>query len=161
MGLKGGALLDGWRGALLKQWTFLTAITAGSGLPETPLVVTAVPGTGVTNTIRPNRTRAPLDADSGGRFLNKAAYATPGSGEWGNARRNSIIGPNQFSLNASMARSFRLGDKLNLDARLDATNAINRVNYSSWNTTITSPQFGLPTAANTMRMLQMTFRVRF
>ena len=161
MGLRGGALLEGWRGALLKQWTFLTAITAGSGLPQTPLVVTAVPGTGVTNTVRPNRTGAPLYAGSGGRFLNKAAYSTPASGEWGNARRNSIIGPNQFSLNASMARSFRLSDKLNLDARLDATNAINRVNYSSWNTTITSPQFGLPTAANSMRMVQMTFRVRF
>lgn len=161
MGLKGGTLLGGWRGTLLKQWTFLTAISAGSGLPQTPLVVTAVPGTGVTNTIRPNRTEAPLYIESGGRFLNKAAYTTPGLGEWGNARRDSIIGPNQFSLNASMARAFRLSDKLSLDARVDATNAINRVNYSAWNTTVTSPQFGLPTSANAMRLLQTTFRVRF
>lgn len=161
MGLKGGTLLGGWRGALLKQWTLLTAITAGSGLPETPLIVTAVPGTGVTNTIRPNRTGAPLYVGSGGRFLNKAAYTTPGLGEWGNARRDSIIGPDQFSLNASMARAFRLSDKLSLEARVDATNAINHVNYSAWNTTITSPQFGLPTAANAMRLLQTTLRVRF
>jgi hypothetical protein len=60
-----------------------------------------------------------------------------------------------------MARTFRLNDKLSLDARINATNAINHVNYSAWNTTLTSPQFGLPTAANSMRMLQTTFRVRF
>jgi hypothetical protein len=124
-------------------------------------VVEAVPGTGVTNTIRPDRTAAPLYAGSGGRFLSRAAYATPAPGQWGNARRDSIIGPSQFSMNASMARGFRLSDKLTLDARIDATNAINHVNYSAWNTTITSPQFGLPSAANAMRLLEMTFRVRF
>ncbi|HEV2280250.1 MAG TPA: carboxypeptidase-like regulatory domain-containing protein [Acidobacteriaceae bacterium] len=161
MGLKGGGLLGGWRGTLLKQWTFLTKIKAGSGLPQTPLVVQAVPGTGVTNTIRPDRTSAPLYAGSGGRFLNRAAYAPPAPGQWGNARRDSIIGPSQFSMNASMARGFRLSDKLTLDARIDATNAINYVNYSAWNTTVTSPQFGLPSAANAMRLLELTFRVRF
>ena len=60
-----------------------------------------------------------------------------------------------------MARTFRLNDKLNLDARVDSTNAINHVNYSAWNAIVTSPQFGLPTAANEMRSLQTTLRVRF
>ncbi len=161
MGLKGGTLLSGWRGVLLKEWTFMTVITAGSGLPETPLVLEAVPGTGVTNTIRPDRTAAPLYARSPGHFLNPAAYTSPAPGEWGNARRNSIIGPDQFSLNASIARTFRLNDKLNLDVRIDSSNAINHVNYSAWNSVVTSPQFGLPTAANAMRTLQTTFRVRF
>ena len=161
MGLAGGTLLGGWRGALLKEWTVLTDITAGSGLPETPIYLEAVPGTGYTGNIRPNRTGAPLYSASPGHFLNQAAFAAPAADTWGNAGRDSIIGPDQFSLNASLARTFRLSDKLNLDARIDSTNAINHVNYSAWNATTTSPQFGLPTSANGMRSLQTTFRVRF
>ena len=161
MGLKGGTLLSGWRGALYKEWTLLTEISAGSGLPETPVYIEAVPGTGVTGTLRPNRTNAPLYGARAGYFLNQAAYTAPASGQWGNAGRDSITGPDQFSLNASLERTFRLNDKLNLDARIDATNAINHVTYSEWNSAVSSPQFGLPTATNGMRSLQTTFRVRF
>ncbi len=161
MGLKGGTLLSGWKGELYKEWTLLTEITAGSGLPETPDYIEAVPGTGVTGTLRPNRTGAPLYGRHAGYFLNQAAFTAPATGQWGNAGRDSITGPDEFTMNASLARTFRLSDKLNLDARIDATNAINHVTYSGWNTAVTSPQFGLPTAANSMRSVQTTFRVRF
>ena len=59
VGLGGGALLSGWRGKVLKRWTVLGQITAGSGLPETPIYLAAVPGTGVTGSIRPKRHRCP------------------------------------------------------------------------------------------------------
>ena len=36
VGLGGGSLLSGWRGKLLKRWTVLGQIAAGSGLPQTP-----------------------------------------------------------------------------------------------------------------------------
>jgi hypothetical protein len=42
MGIGGGTLVSGWRGALLKEWTFDTQITAGSGLPLTPVYIAAV-----------------------------------------------------------------------------------------------------------------------
>ena len=161
MGFGGGTLLNGWRGALLKEWTFAMQITAGSGLPLTPVYLSAVEGTGVTGTIRPDYTGAPLYAAPAGLFLNPAAYAAPAAGGWGNAGRNSIAGPAQFALNASLGRTFRLSDRFNLDLRIDSTNLLNNVTYSSWNTTVTSAQFGLPTAANAMRSLQTTLRLRF
>ncbi|HEY3938870.1 MAG TPA: carboxypeptidase regulatory-like domain-containing protein [Bryobacteraceae bacterium] len=161
MGSAGGTLLTGWKGALLKEWTFLTQITAGSGLPLTPVYPAAVNGTGVTGTIRPDYTGAPLYAAPSGLSLNPAAYTAPAPGQWGNAGRNSITGPAQFSLNASLGRTFRLNDRFNLDLRVDATNAFNHVTFTSWNTTVTSAQFGLPTAANAMRSVQTTLRVRF
>ncbi len=161
MGLGGGTLLSGWRAALLKEWTFLTQITAGSGLPETPIYFAAVNGTGVTGTIRPEYTGAPLYSPPPGFFLNPAAYTAPLPGQWGNAGRNSIIGPAQFAFNASLGRTFRLSDRLNLDLRVDSTNALNHVTYTSWNTTVNNAQFGLPIAANAMRSMQTTLRVRF
>jgi hypothetical protein len=161
MGLAGGTLLSGWRGALSKEWTFATQITAGSGLPQSPLYLAPVQGTGVTGTIRPNYTGAPLYAAPPGHFLNPAAYTPPLLGEWGNAGRNSITGPAQFTLNASLGRTFRLGDRFNLDLRVDSINALNRVNFTAWNTTVNSAQFGLPAAANAMRSVQTTLRLRF
>ncbi len=161
MGTGGGTLLSGWKGALLKDWTFAIEITAGSGLPQTPVYLAAVQGTGVTGTIRPEYTGAPLYTAPPGLFLNPAAYSAPFAGEWGNAGRDSIAGPAQFSLNASLARTFRLGDRLNLDLRVDSTNALNHVVFTAWNTTVNSVQFGLPAAANAMRSIQTTLRLRF
>ena len=93
--------------------------------------------------------------------LNPAAVTAPKAGHWGNAGRNSIIGPGQFTLNASMARTFRFTDRVNADFRLDATNVLNHVTYPKWNVVATSSQFGLPNSANAMRTVQATMRVRF
>jgi hypothetical protein len=92
-----------------------------------------------------------------GRYLNPAAYSAPLAGQWGTAGRNSIVGPSQFTLNASLGRTF--AD--NLDLRIDSTNALNHVTYPNWNTTVTSSQFGLPATANAMRSVQATLRWRF
>jgi Carboxypeptidase regulatory-like domain len=161
MGLTGGSLLSGWKSILLKGWSFLTMITVGSGFPETPVYLAPVPGTGVTGSIRPEYTGAPLYSPPAGLHLNPAAYTAPLSGEWGSAGRNSVIGPGEFSLNASVGRTFRIHGKYHLDLRVDSSNALNHVTYTGWNTTINSSQFGLPVAANAMRSLQTTLRLRF
>lgn len=162
IGIRGGTLMSGWRGALLKEWTIATQITAGSGLPLTPVYIAPVQGTGITGPIRPDYTGAPLYVQSGGSFLNPAAYAAPVPGQWGNAGRNSIIGPAQFSLNGSLSRTFRINDRFSLDASLNATNALNHVTYPSWITVINNPaQFGTASAANPMRSVLTSFRLRF
>jgi trimeric autotransporter adhesin len=161
MGLRGGTLIDGWRGRLFKDWTATSNITAASGLPQTPIWLAAVRGTGMTGSIRPDYTGASLYDAPPGMFLNPAAVGAPAPGEWGDAGRNSIIGPGQFSLNAALARTFRLKERINADLRFDSTNALNKVNYLRWNVVATGSQFGFPAAASPMRTLQATFRVRF
>jgi trimeric autotransporter adhesin len=161
MGIGGRTLLSGWRGRVLKEWTVMTKISAGSGMPETPIYLDVVPGTGFTGTIRPDLTGAPIRHASGGYFLNAAAYSAPAAGQWGTAGRDSIIGPNQFSLDAAMSRTFRLRDPFNLDIRVDATNLLNHATFTSWNNTVNSTTFGLPAAVNPMRTLQLTGRLRF
>jgi len=156
-----GTFWDGWRGKLFKEWTLTSQLTVGSGSPLTPVILAPVSGTGITGSLRPNVTGAPLYVESGGTFLNPAAFAAPASGQWGNAARNSITGPGQFGLNASLARTFHIGDRLSMDLRVDSTNVLNHVKFPSWITTVNSPQFGLPARANAMRTLQPSLRVRF
>jgi hypothetical protein len=160
VGIGGGTLIDGLKGTLFKGWTVTGQLTTGSGLPVTPVYLTSVAGTGVTGTLRPDVVGA-ADATADGFYLNPSAFAAPASGRWGDAGRNSITGPAQFSLNSGIARNFALGERLSLDWRVDATNILNRVTYTGINTIFGNPQFGLPNRVNTMRKVQTTLRLRF
>jgi hypothetical protein len=160
-GLGGGTLLGGWRGRTLKEWTVLSTLTLGSGLPETPLYPAAVPGTGFTNIIRPDLTGASIYTTNGNSHLNAAAYVAPSAGQWGSAGRNSIIGPDQLTLNSSLARTFRPHGKLYLDFSITSTNTLNHAVFSSWNNLVTNTQFGLPVAPGAMRSLETTVHLRY
>ncbi|HEY7389586.1 MAG TPA: carboxypeptidase regulatory-like domain-containing protein, partial [Bryobacteraceae bacterium] len=99
-GLGGGALVNGWKGALFKNWTFMSTLQVASGLPLTPTVGgLVVTGTGISNAVRADLTGAPIYAAPAGLFLNPSAFAAPLSGQWGNAGRDIITGPILFSLN--------------------------------------------------------------
>lgn len=160
-GLGGGDLLGGWRGRVLKDWTVATQVVAGTGLPETPVYFATIPGSGFSGTLRPNFYGAPVAVSQGGIHLNAGAYSAPTPGVYGNAGRNSITGPGQFSLNTSLARTFRPGKRFFLDARVDATNLLNHAAFTGWVTTVNSTQFGLAQGANPMRSVQTTVRLRF
>lgn len=160
-GLGGGSLLSGWRGKVLKEWTAVTTINAGSGLPQTPIYLAALPGSGFTGILRPDLTGSSIYAAPRGLHLNAAAFAAPQPGQFGHVGRYSINGPSQFTLNASLARTFRPSGRFYLDARIDATNLLNHGVFTSWIATVNSTQFGLPAAANPMRSLETTIRLRF
>jgi hypothetical protein len=165
MGMGGRSLMSGWPGRVYKEWTVAAQISAGSGLPETPVYLAAANGSGVTGNLRPDRTTAPLYAGSNGSFLNAAAYTSPLPGQWGTAGRDSITGPGTFTFNGSISRTFRIFKTSNLDVRVDGTNLLNHAVFTSYNTTINptlvDPVFGLPAGANSMRSLETTVRLRF
>ena len=160
MGLTGGTLVDGIKGALFKGWTMTGQLTAGSGLPVTPVAFLTVAGSGVVG-VRPALTGVTTTPPSDGTYANPAAYAAPAPGAWGDAGRHSIRGPSTFALDASLARALHLRGRVNLEWRLAATNVLNRVTFAAVDTVIASPQFGRPTRANPMRALQMSLRLRF
>jgi trimeric autotransporter adhesin len=161
MGLGGGALLTGWRGRVIRGWTFVDVINVGTGLPLTPIYSQLIPGTGIPGIVRANYTGAPLYDGPAGYFVNPAAVTAPSVGRWGNAGRDSITGPNQFSMSASMSRAFRLTERFTLNFRLDSNNPLNHVVVTQLNTTITNPLFGLPLAVNGMRTVTTTMRLTF
>jgi hypothetical protein len=140
--------------------TVATQFRVGSGPPFNSVSFLAVSGTGYVG-IRPELTGVPPLPAPAGAYANPAAYTAPAEGTWGNAGRNSIRGPAQVGLDASIARVFRLRGKTNLEWRIGATNLLNMVTFSTINTSVDSPQFARPTQANPMRRLQVTLRYRF
>jgi len=174
MGMGGGSLLAGWRGRLYKEWTVLTQIKVGSGLPETPRYA-GVTVAGYGNVVRPS-VSAPTAPAQPGAYANVNAFTLPTATTefWGDARRDSITGPNQFSMDASMARTIRMKGKYTVDLKIAATNLLNHATYTklytNWlapttdtNGTITpgNKQFGLPSSANAMRDINASLSFRF
>ncbi|HEY1341485.1 MAG TPA: hypothetical protein VGF59_28440, partial [Bryobacteraceae bacterium] len=72
-----------------------------------------------------------------------------------------LTGPMTFSLNGSISRVFRLGERRSVDLRFDATNALNHFAFQRYNTTFGTTQFGLPTGINGPRTMNATLRFRF
>jgi hypothetical protein len=156
-----GFLTTGKTGRVFREWTFASQFNFGTGLPLTPTAPGLTGGTGVSGSVRANYTGGDPYAGEGARNLSPLAFAAPLPGQWGNAGRNTLTGPNTFALNASAARTFRWGERLNADLSVNATNFLNHPVASSWVSTITSAQFGLPTAMNGMRTIQTSLRMRF
>ena len=73
----------------------------GEGRPRLPFAYL-----GADDKAGPNYTGQPIYTEgANGLFLNRAAYVAPAAGQWGNAGRDSIIGPRQFIMNAVMGSS--------------------------------------------------------
>ena len=160
VGATGAGLRDRVLAALFGGWTITSRVLIGSGLPLTPLYSSVLPGTATNGTVRASLSRAPVDDIPAGHYLNPLAYTIPPVGQWGDAGRNSIRGPRQFTLDAGLTRSFPVTERSSVEWRLDVTNILNRVTYNGVNTTVNSPQFGLPTSINDMRKLQTNLRLR-
>jgi len=159
MGARGGALVKGFKGVLLKDWTMTSTIAISSGPWLTPTIVSkTLGGSAITGPLRAEYTGAPVFVDGA---LNPAAFANPAPGTYGNAGRDTITGPMTFGLNGSAARTFRLGERRSVDIRFDARNALNHVNFGSYNTTVGGAQFGALQSPNAMRAFTATLRFRF
>jgi hypothetical protein len=162
MGVNGGTMLNGWKGALIKDWTVSGNITVRSGNPFTATVGgnrSQILGTAVSNTLRADATGLPVEA--AGMLFNTAAFAAPEAGDWGNAGRNTIPGPAVFSLNTSLGRIIRLGERRSADFQVQAQNLLNHVTITSWSTVLGANNFGLASGAAAMRSVTASVRFRF
>jgi len=123
-------------------------------------------GTG--GVLRPNLTGASVTAGGGTehQWFNPQAYVAPTNTPgfcnfFGNAPRNSILGPGTVSNNMALSKTVNMGDTRSMEIRATISNVFNTVQYSGVGTTVNSPQFGEVTSAGQMRQFQFTARFRF
>jgi hypothetical protein len=95
------------------------------------------------------------------QWFNTAAFVTPPSGQYGDARRNSIIGPGEVLFDMAMTKLIQLRESRTLELRMSASNVFNHPVYSSIDTVLNSPTFGRVTSVSSMRSVLMTARFRF
>ena len=146
---------------LLASWTLSGGITAMSGTPLTARVLGNVADSGGTGAVGAGRADATGLSIEGGEFFNLAAFAPPAAGQFGNAGRNTIVGPSTLSINAAFGRSFSLSERRRLELRLESQNVTNSANITNIGTVVNSLTYGLPISAGSMRTMQATVRFRF
>ncbi|HKB11957.1 MAG TPA: hypothetical protein VKD69_14950, partial [Vicinamibacterales bacterium] len=157
-------LQTGVGGAILGGWQLSTIITKSSGFPRTVFTGTDRSNTGGGQD-RPNVTgqdpNLPGDQQTIARWFNTDAYVTQAAGTFGNAGRDTIIGPGVFRVDASIIRNFRFGGKY-VQFRLEAFNALNNPIWSDPNTTLSSPLYGTINSTRTpMREVQVGLKFVF
>jgi hypothetical protein len=95
------------------------------------------------------------------KWFDTTVFATAPDTRRGNATVGQIQGPHFYRWDLSLRKNFRLGGPTRLEVRADAFNALNGVNYSNPNTTVTAGGFGAVTGAKTPREFQFSLRFQF
>ncbi len=89
-------------------------------------------------------------------WFNPRAFSDPGNGAFGNARRNSLVGPGFDTENMSVLKAFKLPRQgMGISFRVDAQNVFNRTSIGQPNGSLTgSSGAGTPyTASTTDKMI--------
>ncbi|MGC2561172.1 MAG: hypothetical protein WA389_20260, partial [Terriglobales bacterium] len=152
--------------AIFGDWQWSGDWTFASGLPFTPRWVgnTGEVNAGTSGTLRPNVVpgqMVQLGHPTIAEWFNTAAFSEPATGQYGDARRNSIIGPPTHVFDMAFTKMVPLKEARVLELRAQATNVFNIPNYSGIDSSITSPTFGRVTGVGGMRQVTMTARFRF
>jgi len=95
------------------------------------------------------------------QLLNPAAFVKNPTGTFGTLGRDLLRGPGVITVNIALVRLFRLTERLHLETRFEAFNAINHTNFSNPTATITSATFGRITASGDPRILQFAMKLNF
>jgi hypothetical protein len=147
------------------DWQWSGDWTIASGFPFTPRILGSFTdvNSGVNGTLRANVTGEPvsLPNPSIAEWFNTEAFVAPPPGQYGDARRNSIIGPGEVVFDMAMTKVFPLKESRMFEVRMSATNVFNHPVYTSIDTVVNSPTFGRVTAVGAMRSVLMTVRFRF
>jgi len=153
---------------LLDGWQVSGVLSAQTGLPAN-----------ITNSASANSVDRP-DAAGGGvspyvsgyhtgihQYLNPAAFVvvpiSPLSGEQirpGNLSNQAVRVPGLINLDATLAKSFSLTERVRFQLRADTFNTLNHTNLSGLITTINNSTFGQLTTA-TARTMQLGARLSF
>jgi hypothetical protein len=154
-----------WR-AFFGDWQWSGDWTIASGLPFTPRCVGCVTDVngGTYGTIRADvvpGVPVALSNPSIGEWFNTAAFTAPLTGQFGNARRNSIEGPGTLMFDMGLTKVIPLKEMRSMEIRAQASNVFNHPQFSSIDTVVNSPTFGRVISAGAMRSVQFTARFRF
>jgi hypothetical protein len=189
---RAATLLGGWRASGISTWQrgypiFVTlgntgyyfTSNGGTVLPPDmvvrPNVLQGVPF------INPNWRSDPLDVSPGDGYLNPAAFGVPGSPgnpQLGNAPRTLPYArnPSTAFFDASLRKTVRLRERLSLELRGDAIDALNHPNffvggsgtstgvhaiYTTANTFVENATFGQMAALTQGRVIRVGVRVQF
>ena len=162
----GSHMLEGF--SVSGTFTFASGTYLSPGFEPSQLSVTC----GLGGAVRPNISAgASVNGPRSLReWFNTAAYSAPANTAtptqsfcdyFGNAPRNSIVGPGTVANNLALSKTMQLGETRSVEFRASMNNAFNTVQYAGVDTVKGSPTFGEVNSIGQMRQFLFTARFRF
>ncbi|MGA2769612.1 MAG: TonB-dependent receptor [Bryobacteraceae bacterium] len=163
----------GLAGRVLGGWQLSPIFSARNGMPMNVTVGTDISQTGI-GLDRPNLVSPNVYLHTGNPvyFVDRTAFATEAAGTFGNLGRDVLVSPGAVSFDLSLSRTFKFLERWQLEARMEAFNAINHPNFAGPGTALSSSTFGVITATvgssnggvssvGDPRILQFAMKLRF
>jgi hypothetical protein len=163
---------NGVIGVLASRWRFTGILNARSG---NRINVT----TGIDNAFTGQRDQRPNRISNDvypkertlTNYFNRAAFAQPEPGTYGNEKRNALVGPHFWTVDLAVSRQVSVAGMQALELRLETFNLFNTFNWGDPGTdqaaggtiaNINSGQFGrITTQAGTPRIIQLGMKYTF
>jgi hypothetical protein len=157
-------LANGVPARVLGGWNLGTIITLQAGAP-----LGLVTNSNTTNAFTPgsqrvNLVRDPTLANSERRverWFDTTAAVAPAQFTFGTAGRANLRGPGYASVDFALSKNHTWGDNHNVQFRVEAFNAFNRANFDDPGRALGAATFGVISAANPARTLQLGLKFMF
>lgn len=150
----------GLPGRVLGGWQLSAVATLGGGRLHSPTLTSAARQIAT----RPDVLRPP-ELPSGERsvfrWFDTTAFARPAAFTFGNAGNNIIRGPGIRTVDLFLLKNTRLTERVNVQFRAEAFNALNHPVYNEVSTNLGAANFGQITGAASSRAIQLGLRVLF
>jgi hypothetical protein len=102
----------------------------------------------------------PSSQRSTGHWFNTAAFVQP-IYSFGDVGRNTMIGAGMFNLDTTLARTFRITEKINAQLRGEFFNLFNHPNYALIGRIVNDPTFGVVQNQLPPRQIQLGAKISF
>jgi outer membrane receptor protein involved in Fe transport len=156
-------------GKLAKGWQITSIVQARTGLPV--LVALSAPFFGI-DQLRPNlvpgQSIRPANYSAPFNQINRAAFTTPASGQFGNTPRNIATGPGFAQVDLGLSKTTQLTERLGLQFGGQVFNLLNHPNFANPSGMLDDLNFGKSTSTvnnhvgtGTSRQMQLVMKFIF
>lgn len=158
-----------WKGTFANKivggWAIQNITRLRSGRALNILTGTDIRGSGFAGSQRPNYVGGDIYAPDRGpnQWLNRAAFAQPAAGTYGNLGRNVARGPAAYTFDVSFLKNTTVWREHSLQFRAEFFNLPNTPIWDNPVNTLNNPNFGriLAGIAASQRQVQMSLRYQF
>ena len=154
----------GLTGAILGGWRANGVFIAQTGSPFTVNLSVDRANIGAGPAQRPDQLRDPNlpgGEQTTDRWFDTSAFALPALYTFGSAPRNSVFGPGYANMDVSLAKTWSVAGRSELEFRWEVFNLFNRANFDLPNRIFGNPNFGRIFSAKTPREMQFGLRLSF
>ncbi len=154
--------VDGPIGILASNWRLSGIVNVRSGSPLWIISGRDSAFNGQANQ-RPDQISDDVYGDKTlNNYLNRAAFAQPANGAFGNHERNSVKGPGFWKIDLAVSRLVPIASTQNIELRVEIFNLTNNFNWGNPNLNFSAGTFGrITTQAGDPRIMQFGVKYAF